>query len=85
MTGERVRDHERRRRQVARPDQRVDPALEVPVARQHGHDREVVLVVTAFATSSGSGPEFPMHVVQPYPTSENPSLSRYGVSPAASR
>src|SRR5262245_65775270 len=26
-----------------------------------------------------------MHVVHPNPTSENPSLSRYGVSPAASR
>ena len=26
-----------------------------------------------------------MHVVHPNPTSENPSLSRYGVRPAASR
>ena len=26
-----------------------------------------------------------MHVVHPNPTSEKPSLSRYGVSPAASR
>ena len=36
-------------------------------------------------TSSISGPEFPMHVVQPYPTSANPSFSRYGVRPARSR
>ena len=31
---------------------------------------------TAEATSSISGPELPMHVVQPYPTSPNPSFSR---------
>ena len=30
--------------------------------------------VTAFATASGSGPELPMHVVQPYPTRSKPSL-----------
>src|SRR5919204_5826972 len=40
---------------------------------------------TAAATSSGSGPEFPMQVVQPYPTSPKPSFSRYGVSAARSR
>src|SRR4029079_4051184 len=35
--------------------------------------------------SSGSGPELPMQVVQPYPTSENPSCSSGSVSPARSR
>src|SRR5213079_994308 len=36
-------------------------------------------------TGSGSGPELPMHVVQPYPTRLNWSCSRYSVSPALSR
>src|ERR1700687_419861 len=40
---------------------------------------------TSADTSSGSGPLFPMHVVQPYPTRLNPSCSRYGVSPATRR
>src|SRR5215813_12583145 len=40
---------------------------------------------TAVAISSGSGPLLPMQVVQPYPTRLNPSLSRYGVRPAALR
>src|SRR5947208_10742234 len=40
---------------------------------------------TSAATSSGSGPLLPMHVVQPYPTRLNPSASRYGVSPALFR
>src|SRR5262245_61209824 len=40
---------------------------------------------TAFATSGGSGPEFPMQVVQPKPTALNFSLSRNGRSPACSR
>src|SRR4026209_1355033 len=40
---------------------------------------------TTLATSSGSGPEFPMHVVHPYPTRLKPSFSRYGVSRARSR
>src|SRR5690242_9437544 len=35
--------------------------------------------------SSGSGPELPMQVVQPYPTSENPSRSSGSISPARSR
>src|SRR5215212_6667905 len=39
----------------------------------------------AAETSSGSGPELPMHVVQPYPTRLNPSCSRYGTRPACSR
>ena len=34
------------------------------------------LSCTAALISAGSGPEFPMHVVQPYPTRLNPSLSR---------
>src|SRR6476661_4310665 len=36
-------------------------------------------------TSSGSGPLFPMQVVQPYPTRLNPSRSRYESSPALRR
>src|SRR3954451_22550636 len=39
----------------------------------------------ALETASGSGPELPMHVVQPYPTVWKPSASRYGVSPAFSQ
>src|SRR5215208_10598 len=35
--------------------------------------------------SSGSGPEFPMQVVQPYPTRLKPCLSRYSVMPDLSR
>src|SRR3712207_2972906 len=37
---------------------------------------------TALAIASGSGPELPMHVMQPYPVVWNPSWSRYSVSPA---
>src|SRR2546421_1747943 len=40
---------------------------------------------TAAEISGDSGPELPMHVVQPYPTRLNPSSSRYSVSPARSR
>src|SRR5205807_9602331 len=40
---------------------------------------------TTLPIDSGSGPELPMHVVQPYPTRLNPSASRYSVSPARSR
>src|SRR5438552_3409660 len=40
---------------------------------------------TSAAISSGSGPLLPMHVVQPYPTRLNPSLSRYVCKPAFSR
>src|SRR5678815_3401730 len=36
-------------------------------------------------TSSGSGPLFPMQVVQPYPTRLKPSLSRYVSRPALRR
>src|SRR5213075_1351985 len=39
----------------------------------------------AFETASGSGPEFPMHVVQPYPTRWNRSFSSGLMSPACSR
>src|SRR5687768_10734932 len=38
-----------------------------------------------FAIGSGSGPELPMHVVQPYPTRLNPSASRSCCTPAAFR
>ena len=41
---ERVRDHERRRREVVHLHVGVDPALEVAVARQHRDDREVLRV-----------------------------------------
>ena len=34
------------------------------------------VTIIALFISSGSGPEFPMHVVQPYPTVLKPSLSR---------
>src|SRR5580700_6115825 len=40
---------------------------------------------TAAATSSGSGPLLPMHVVQPYPTRLKPRSSRYVISPARRR
>ena len=42
--GERVRDDERRRREVVRLHLAVDARLEVPVAREHGADDEVALV-----------------------------------------
>jgi hypothetical protein len=42
--GQRVGDHQRRAGQVVHLDVRVDPALEVPVARQHRHDGQVGLV-----------------------------------------
>ena len=35
---------------------------------------------TAASISHGSGPEFPMHVVHPYPTVWNPSASRSAVN-----
>src|SRR5215470_12285885 len=41
--------------------------------------------LTAFEISSGSGPELPMHVVQPYPTRLKPSSLSGSVSPARSR
>src|SRR5262245_551130 len=40
---------------------------------------------TAADTSSGKGPLLPIHVVQPYPTSANPSSSRYDIRPALFR
>ena len=36
----------------------------------------------ALTISSGKGPEFPMQVVQPYPTKLKPSLSKNTFSPA---
>src|SRR5687767_8708265 len=43
------------------------------------------LSLIAFEISSGSGPEFPMQVVQPYPTRLNWSWFRYLSSPERSR
>ena len=37
--------------------------------------------VTTFETSSGSGPELPIQVVHPYPTTLNFSFSRNGINP----
>ena len=37
--------------------------------------------VTALVTGAASGPLFPMQVVQPYPTTWNPSVSRSFSSP----
>src|SRR6185369_1631494 len=42
--GQRVGDDQRRGRQVVHLDVRVDPALEVAVAGQHGDDGQVALV-----------------------------------------
>ncbi|ESU82796.1 hypothetical protein WRSd5_02410 [Shigella dysenteriae WRSd5] len=39
----------------------------------------------AVSIGSGSGPELPIQVVQPYPTRLNPSSSRYGVNFAFAR
>src|SRR4051794_28016496 len=44
-----------------------------------------LLSLTIDDTGSGSGPLFPMHVVQPYPTRLNPSSARSSISPAARR
>jgi hypothetical protein len=40
-------------------------------------------VSTAAAMSAGSGPELPMHVVQPKPTRSKPSAANGAVSPLA--
>ena len=40
--GQRERDHQRRRGEVARARERVDASFEVPVTRQHGRDHQVV-------------------------------------------
>ena len=37
------------------------------------------------AMGFGRGPEFPMQVVQPYPTKLKPSLSKYTCKPALSK
>jgi hypothetical protein len=62
--GQRIRDDERRRGEVVHLDVGVDPALEVPVAGEDRDDGEVVLL-TAAEIASLSGPELPMHGVQP--------------------
>ena len=63
--GERERDDERRRGEVAGAREGMDPALEVAVARQHRRDDEVVRPRWPAAIGSSSGPELPMQVVQP--------------------
>ena len=47
-----------------------------------GSDATGLLPSMAWAIGSGKGPELPMHVVQPYPTSWKPSWSRYSCTPA---
>jgi hypothetical protein len=39
----------------------------------------------SFSTRASRGPEFPMQVVQPYPTTWKPSASRSSCSPVSSR
>ena len=63
--GERERDDERRRREVARARQRVDAALEVAVARQDRRRRPGRSPRSPAAIGSSSGPQLPMQVVQP--------------------
>jgi hypothetical protein len=62
--GQRERDDERRRGEVARAREGMDAALEVAVARQHGRGDQSLSSI-AWAIGSSSGPELPMHVVQP--------------------
>jgi len=64
LARERVRDDERGRSEVVHLDLRVDAPLEVAVAREDARDDEVACA-HASDTASGSGPELPMHVVQP--------------------
>src|SRR5690625_4034910 len=45
----------------------LDPRLEIPVSREHDATTRSPLS-TASAIWGGSGPEFPMQEVQPYPT-----------------
>src|SRR4029077_15403635 len=42
--GERVRDHERRRREIRRAHLRMDAALEVAIPGEDGRDDEVVIL-----------------------------------------
>ena len=63
--GQRVRHHQRRRRQIVRLHQRIHAAFEIAIAGEHARPRSDFPCVTAAATSSGSGPLLPMQVVQP--------------------
>ena len=63
--GERVGDDQRRRGEVVRLHLRVDARLEVAVAGEDGADDQLALVRRPAEISAGSGPEFPMQVVQP--------------------
>jgi hypothetical protein len=51
----------------------MDPTLEVAIAGQDGRDDEVVRFDRR-GDGASSGPELPMHVVQPYPARANPSV-----------
>ena len=62
--GDGVGDDQRRRGQIVGLDFRVDAALEVAVAGEHG-GRDQIAVGMAFEIGSGSGPELPMQTVQP--------------------
>ena len=59
-----VRDDERRRREVVRLHLGMDPRLEVAVPGEDRADDEVALL-DRLRDLLGSGPELPMHVVQP--------------------
>ena len=65
VPGERVRHHQRRRREVVRPHLRLHAPLEVAVARQHRRTRRGSRRGSPPRSRSGSGPLLPMHVVQP--------------------
>ena len=61
---QRIRHHQRRRRQIVRLHLRIDAAFKIPVAAQHRRHHQIS-VFTAADTASGSGPLLPMQVVQP--------------------
>jgi hypothetical protein len=62
--GERVRDDERRRGEVVHLHLRMHAAFEVAVAREH-RGADDVAGLHAGRDLGFSGPELPMHVVQP--------------------
>ncbi len=64
LSGERIRDDERRRREIVRANLRMNSSFEVPVAGKHGrHDQ--VAVGDGLGNVGRQRPRFPMHVVHP--------------------